>query len=76
MIDLTDTLDPAVDAALQALRELECDNDETTNSMEYNIRYIINGILSEIYISELDGYIALGVLETAKLEFFNSRYKD
>lgn len=74
MMNPTNTLDPAIDVVLQALRELECDNDETTNSMEYNIRYIINGILNEIYVSELDEYVAIGLLEATKLEMFNERY--
>lgn len=66
-IGTAEKLDIAVQGVLQALRELECDNDETTNCMEDNMRYIIFQMLCRVYSSsKTDEYIALGVVESAK----------
>lgn len=57
-------LDDAVMHVLQALRELECDNDIVTNSMEDNVLYIFAKVLDEVYGSnKLDMATALGVTD-------------
>ena len=71
MIDPQTKLDPAVTTILHALRELECDNDETTNSMESNIIYITLQLLNEIYTTKADEYLVIGLLESLKLSYFD-----
>ena len=68
--DLRPTLDPVVDRAVNALRELELDYPEC--STEGNLNYLISRILSHVYTN--GGYKAIndavGVLECVKLEFY------
>lgn len=73
MIDPQTKLDPVVDNILHALRELECDNDETTNSMESNITYIAIQLINEIYTTKADEYVVMGLLESLKLSYFNTK---
>lgn len=73
MIDPQTKLDPVVDTILHALRELECDNDETTNSMESNIIYIVLQLVKEVYTTTADEYIVMGLLESLKLSYFNTK---
>ncbi len=69
-------LDEAVNSVLQALRELECDNDITTNSMEDNVSYVITQVLKEVYGSNnIDQHTGLGVLEFVKLDWFQGTRK-
>ena len=64
------TLDPQIKTLLNALRELE--SDDETNSMNGNLNYVITKLLVQCYGS--GGYNdrseAIGVLECAKLEFY------
>ncbi|MCK9369735.1 hypothetical protein M0R04_07505 [Candidatus Dojkabacteria bacterium] len=69
-------LDEAVVSILQSLRELESDNDETTNSMEQNIEYIITESLKQIYTSTVDQRVALGLLEAVKMAWFLTHFSN
>ncbi len=69
-------LDDAIVSILQSLRELESDNDETTNSMEQNIEYIIMEVLKQVYSNQVDKRIAMGLLEAVKMDWFLTRFKD
>lgn len=65
MTDKQSALDESITHVLNVLRELESDNDETTNSTEDNLKYIIQGVIEVAYTSSnKDVYTALGVLNT------------
>lgn len=66
-------LDGVVDQILQVLRELECDGDITTNSMEDNVHHVFLSVLLEVYGSNLtDQITALGLLEMLKSNWYNA----
>jgi hypothetical protein len=68
--DKRDHLDPHLVSVLNALREMECDDDN--NDTGANVNYIITQLLRNIFT--LDSYRekarAISVLEMAKLEYY------
>lgn len=66
-------LDPSIDELLNALRELE--SDDPTNNMEGNINYVISRILYRVYPGDSYREVndAMGVLESAKAEYYRKR---
>lgn len=63
-------LTPAIDQLLWALGELECDNDELTNSTEDNLSYIIMKLLERTSTYSPSAiYTALGMLEGIKAHY-------
>lgn len=74
-IEKTEILDNAVVYILQQLRELECDGDELTNSMEENIKYIMMEVFKQVYSSTVaDQHLLLGVLAAIKMEWYLSNF--
>lgn len=66
-------LDGVVTQLLQVLRELECDGDITTNSMEDNIHHVFLSVLLEVYGSnQTDQITALGLVEMLKSNLYNA----
>lgn len=64
-------LDPAIDSVMLALRELECDGDESTNSMAGNINYLVTRILDRVYIQRYnDINEAMGILACISAEYY------
>ena len=62
-------LDPAVEQALDAVRQLE--SDDPLNNTEGNLNYLITAILVGVYgKSYRDINNAVGMLECCKLEFY------
>lgn len=64
-----ETLDPAIDLLLNALRELE--SDDPSNDMGGNLNYVITRLLNRCYATKYSEMAqAVSVLEMAKLEFY------
>jgi len=77
--DKREVLDPYISALLNALRELESDDEK--NSMSGNLNYTITKLLAVVYGTGNydDRSDAIKTLECAKLEFYRkyvARYED
>jgi hypothetical protein len=68
-------LDNAVEYVLQQLRELECDGDDLSNSMEQNLEYIITQVMERIYSSNVtDRTTMLGILSTVQMKWYLTHF--
>lgn len=71
--DKRDILDPVIKPILNALRELECDDD--SNNMEGNINYIFTKILVSVYPGDRYHEVndAMGILSSCQAEYYRKR---